>query len=138
MYLKVTLFTEIPIGSQTFLHKKLALRIRKINCRIFQKSCLKTSKTKSILITYNYAILLLASSRLDNSLANLLRRLFTPQFEQVRPDLLPKAPFISSLKSYVVMKQMLCLTNMTSHCLFEGVIIFCEVHSTLHLMTHFE
>jgi len=88
-YLKVTLFTEIPIGSKTVLHTKLVLRSRKINCRIFQMSCLKMSKTKSILITYNYAILLFSSSRLDNSLANLLHRLFTPQFEQRRPDLLP-------------------------------------------------
>ena len=45
--------------------------------------------TKSLLITYNYAILLFSSSRLDNSLAKLLRRLFTPQFEQGRPDLPP-------------------------------------------------
>jgi hypothetical protein len=43
----------------------------------------------SILITYNYAILLFSSSRLDNSLANLIRRFCTPQFEQGRSDLLP-------------------------------------------------
>lgn len=52
---------------------------------------MKTSKTKSTLITYNYAILLFSSSRLDNSLANLLHRLFTPQFEQGRRDLLPSS-----------------------------------------------
>jgi len=89
--MKVILFTEIPIGSKTLLHTKLVLRNRKSNCRIFQRSCLKTSKTKSILITYNYAILLFSSSRLDNSLANILRRLFTPHFEQGCPDLLPSS-----------------------------------------------
>jgi hypothetical protein len=89
--MKVILFTEIPIGSKTLLHTKLVLWNRKSNCRIFRRSCLKTSRTKSILITYNYAILLFSSSRLDNSLADLLRRLFTPQFEQGRPDLLPSS-----------------------------------------------